>query len=265
MNSNNMDSLLEMLRGEFIDEAEDNLNAAEIMLENLRSGIVESEEAMQRIRRVAHSLKGSSGVAEFPLVTVIMHRLEDYLSDVPDLDGQHIDNVQVYLDKARQYSVISVDQKSVNTSDLVRSLPNIHQSAGDISSAGEVGKEGIDIIEVMLISNERISTKLFERELRAAGLRVTTMRSPFEALEMVVRTRPDMVLVSGVLDVMSGVDVSCALRSMPVTKDIPVAVLTSFDRDHHDLEGLRDDVDIVNKSHLKDDLLRALEHAGLIN
>ena len=52
-----------------------------------------------------------------------------------------------------------------------------------------------DIAAVEHTTRERV-LRLFERELRACGYRVASVRNPLEALAMAVKTRPDMVLAS---------------------------------------------------------------------
>lgn len=253
------DNLLETLRGEFVDEAEDNINSLELLLEAVRRDASQRKDGLTQIRRVAHSLKGSSGVASFPLVTLVMHRLEDYLSTLSDLEDIHLDHVQIYLDKAREYANLSVDQNSVSSAELARMLPSLPMHGTPDVASHISGK----IIEALMVTKEKMAARIFERELRMAGLRVSTVRDEFSAMEMIVRTRPDLVVMSAVLDdSLSGVDLACALVAMPATRDIPVCMLTSFERDHHDLRDLPEQVCLIRKSHLKEDLDEVL--SGLV-
>ena len=64
------------------------------------------------------------------------------------------------------------------------------------------------------------------RELQACGYRVNREGNSFKAMEVAAMTRPDLVIVTGVLDLLSGVDVVSAFRAMPATRDIPVALIT---------------------------------------
>ncbi len=260
--ANAYDNLLDTLRGEFVGEAEDNLNEIEILLGNLRSGVENPKEAMIKIKRPAHSLKGSSSVAEFPLVTVIMHRLEDYIAPLKEITPEHIENIQIYVDKARECSLLDCDQKSISAADLARALPK-RPSEGEAAMPAEGKAAPARTIEALMVIKEKTAGMIFERELNKSGLHVTTVRSSFEALEMIVRTQPDLVLLSGVVDVLSGVDIACALAAMPATKHIPVCLLTSFERGHQDLEGLPDAIPLVRKNHLKDDLAATLKQYKL--
>ncbi len=258
----NYDELIERLRGEFVDEAEDQFNSIDILLENLRSGSTDEAEALVKIRRVAHSLKGSAGAVDFPLVALIMHRMEDYLGDAESLNEQQLADIQVYVDKAREYSSLDVNQESIQADSLVRMLP-AQRAEGAVDGADEAIPTD-QIIEVMMVIKEKKAGMLFERELRAAGLRVTTVRNSFSALEMAVRTKPNLVIVSGVLDELSGIDVVSALHAMPKTKDTPVCLLTSFDNDHPELQGLSDTIVIIHKNHFHQDLDDILARFSLV-
>lgn len=252
------DNLLDTLRGEFMGEAEDNLNEIDILLGNLSSGVENPKEAMLKIKRPAHSLKGSSSVAEFPLVTVVMHRLEDYIGPLKEVTPKHIEDIRFYVEKAREYSDVQFDQKSISAAELARLLPKRPEEGAAAATQAPAKK-----IEALMVIKEKTAGMIFEREFNKFGMHVTTVRTSFEALEMIVRTQPDIVLLSGVVDVLSGVDIACALKAMPATKNIPVCLLTSFEKGHNELEGLPDDVPLISKNRLKDDLASALKQYKL--
>src|SRR3546814_17655773 len=83
--------------------------------------------------------------------------------------------------------------------------------------------------DVTLVLPQRSAAKVVGRELAACGYRVSTVLNPIEALELILETKPDLVITTQVMPRMSGVDLTCALAAMPATKAIPVALLTSLD------------------------------------
>ena len=114
-------------------------------------------------------------------------------------------------------------------------------------------------IQILLVGNDRTSNMIIERELMACGYRSLTLIKSSEALEMVMRTKPDMVICTAILDLLTGVDVACALASMPSTKNLPVAVLTTYDASDPQFEHLPKSVAIIGKGEkFGDDLARAL-------
>src|SRR3546814_20923481 len=92
--------------------------------------------------------------------------------------------------------------------------------------------------DVTLVLPQRSAAKVVGRELAACGYRVSTVLNPIEALELILETKPDLVITTQVMPRMSGVDLTCALAAMPATKAIPVALLTSLDPDYADLRAL---------------------------
>ena len=74
---------------------------------------------------------------------------------------------------------------------------------------------------------------------------MTTARTAWEALEFAVRARPDLIITSAVMTGVSGIDLSRAFAAMAVTEDLPMAVLTSFDKNHPELRKLPSQVAVI--------------------
>jgi CheY-like chemotaxis protein len=100
--------------------------------------------------------------------------------------------------------------------------------------------------------------------LASCGYRVTTSQRSFEALELAVRIKPDMVIASAMLDDISGVELGCALAAMESTEAIPFAVLTSFNKNHATLKKLPPNACLLKKGDsFGDNIADALEKFGI--
>src|SRR3546814_16655260 len=86
--------------------------------------------------------------------------------------------------------------------------------------------------DVTLVLPQRSAAKVVGRELAACGYRVSTVLNPIEALELILETKPALVITTQVMPRLSGVDITCALAAMPATKAIPVDLLPRIDPDH---------------------------------
>ncbi len=252
-----MQDMMARLRREFLDTAEDRLASMDEIVDGVRRGGSGSGDELPDIRRMAHSLKGMGGTFGYPLVSVIAHRLEDYLADSTSLANNITGDVQTFLDRMRDVvdGVLGADDP--RTAEIVRELP---------AKRGDFDMEGIHPldIEVMTVMPKGTATTIVERELKACGYRVVNLESPFEAIEYAVRTKPDMVMFAGVLTGLSGVDLACAFKAMPVTSGIPVTLFTSFGREHSSLRELQEDVPIIRKgATFTEDLTDALFACGL--
>tara|TARA_Y100001936_G_scaffold228767_1_gene250257 strand:- start:202 stop:441 length:240 start_codon:yes stop_codon:yes gene_type:complete len=67
--------------------------------------------------------------------------------------------------------------------------------------------------------------------LQACGYRVTPEGTPFKTIEIASMTEPSLVIATGVLYMLPGLDVTSAFRTMRATKDIPVALINANTRD----------------------------------
>ena len=255
--SNAMEEMMARLRREFLDTAEDRLATLDELVDEVRHSKPDNPERMSEFRRIAHSLKGMGGTFGYPLVSVIAHRLEDYIEAEADLHEPILADVQTFLDRMRDVvdGVFAPDDK--RTAEIVRELP-AKRAGFDVDSV-----QVLDV-EVMTVMPRGTATTIVEKELRACGYRVSNVEDPIQALEYAVRTRPDMVMASGVLPGLTGVDLACAFRAMPITKGIPVVLFTSFGREHASLSGLPAEVPIVKKGgSFSEDLANALFETGL--
>ena len=89
--------------------------------------------------------------------------------------------------------------------------------------------------------------------------------STLDALVLAGQMKPHLVIVSNVMPELSGVDFACAMRAMPSTKDIPVAMLTSEKRGSPALAGLPEEVPLLSKSgRFADDVTRVFQQLGIL-
>jgi len=106
---------------------------------------------------------------------------------------------------------------------------------------------------------------VIERELRNCGYRVSVSTSPFDALELAARTRPDLVIAAAVLDELTGAALARALRAISVTRNIPFILLTGFTVDHASAKELPAEAAVVRRDEgFGEDLATALQRFHII-
>jgi CheY-like chemotaxis protein len=243
--------------GEFLDELRDTASSLQVLLGNLRSKSVAPDEGLATLKRDASSLRSNAQALNVPLIKLVTHRLDEYLADLKVLGAGELDEIQVFVDRIDKLA----DGDPVAHADMpamVRALPA--RRTGDIDFGPIVQKN----VEVLLVVPEKAMSRIVERELAACGYRTSTVRSPFEAIETVVHTRPDMVIASMELGVLSGVDLGCALAAMPATQGIPYALFTSYSWGHAKLAGLPPRASVIRKGpQFGDDLAETLARFGI--
>jgi len=238
--------------GEFMEELRDTASALQVLLGNLRSKSVTADEGLATLKRDAGNLRSQAQALSLPLVKLVTHRLDEYVAELKSVGAAELDEIQVFIDRIEKLA----DGEEVTDADLpamVRALPA--KRTADIDF-GIIEQKNV---EVLLVVPEKAMSRIVERELAACGYRTSVVRNPFEALETVVRTKPDMVVASMELGVLTGVDLGCSLAAMPVTQGIPFAVLTSYSWGHPKLAGLPPRAALIRKGpQFGDDLAESL-------
>jgi CheY-like chemotaxis protein len=73
----------------------------------------------------------------------------------------------------------------------------------------------------------RATSNMFER----AGFEVSQAENGVEALKIINRDKPDMILLDGMMPEMTGFEVYKAVKSNPQTRDVPVILCSAADKE----------------------------------
>jgi two-component system alkaline phosphatase synthesis response regulator PhoP len=82
-------------------------------------------------------------------------------------------------------------------------------------------------VKVLVVDDEKDITALVAYHLEREGFRVIQASDGFQALEMVKRERPNLLILDLMLPQMSGLDVCRRLRKEPDTARLPILMLTA--------------------------------------
>jgi len=239
-NHQSIDQMERLIEGEFVDEVRDVCNTLDVLLGNLRSGTGRSDDGLGTLRRSFVSLEARSKGVDQPLISILAYRATDYLADIKELGPAQINDLQTFVDRMR--AVVDGDAATIEAApQLVRELPAKRAADFDIGDVKQLN------VESMVVAPDRMTQRVVSRELAACGYRVSSEKSALRALELISRTRPDFVIVSAVLDELSGIDIASALTAMPSTRNIPIALLTSYSWGHPSLHDLPTRVAIIRK------------------
>ncbi|MEJ2683595.1 MAG: response regulator [Candidatus Sulfobium sp.] len=92
--------------------------------------------------------------------------------------------------------------------------------------------------KVVVIDDEPFILMMLEDRLRSAGISVVTLREGRNALEVIRRERPDLVILDWMMPEVSGLEICASIRRDPDLKDIPIFMLTAKGEDTHERLGL---------------------------
>jgi CheY-like chemotaxis protein len=82
---------------------------------------------------------------------------------------------------------------------------------------------------VLVVDDDAMMRELLQLHLTNAGYRVSAAEDPVAAAHIIVKRKPDLVIVDVEMPYMNGYEFVAALKADPETKDIPIVFLTSRD------------------------------------
>ncbi|MCW9034084.1 MAG: hypothetical protein OQK35_01210 [Alphaproteobacteria bacterium] len=253
---NSAGDLIAGLQDDFIDEVREILEALELQIGHAQDNGESAKAFLDSAMRAAVLLQRSIASPKGELIKTIATRMQDFLAGVHGATARTFADVQKFMDVLLDIVNGEVDEEAESSS-LVRSLP---AKTGFLPEDVEVRD-----VEVMLVMPHGAATSYVEREMQQCGYRTSVVEDTLHALPMIVRVRPDFVVVSAMMPGLDGIDLVIGLASMPATRNIPFALLTSLDDDDESLKLVPKHIPVIHKSgKFGDDLADALSNVFLI-
>ena len=81
---------------------------------------------------------------------------------------------------------------------------------------------------VLIVEDNELNMKLFRDLLEAHGYQTSGTSNGYEALDLVRKTRPDLILMDIQLPQVSGLEVTRWIKDDPELRSIPVVAVTAF-------------------------------------
>lgn len=247
--------LVEELRTEAIDTVEDRLHSLSEAVADFLDGRVLSEHALATIRLEAHSLKTVAASFEMKALKVMCHRFEDYFFNMTALTPESCRDILFFVDRMAECLEAFVNGRDIDVSAMMRKLPN--------KGGFNVGDITVTDIEVMLVMEPGIATKIVTRELLECGYRMINVASTMDAIQLIPSMKPDAVIVSRVMPELTGIDLACALKAMPTTRHIPVALIATDQKEK--FKDLPESVPVLRKgANFADDVADVFVKLGIL-
>jgi len=231
------DEIEDRLRVEFVDNARDRLHSMYKTLERARAGELPETETLAILLTEANNLRGCGTAFGFPAVSMVAMRMLEYFTGLTQLGERERDDAVIFLDRLSGLVDRSEQPQLAETNTIVRKLPVRYEF--------DVADVDVHDVEIMLVTPSKVVAKKVTTELAACGFRSITIHDPIDAIGLVVRLPPDMLIASMVMDHLSGLDLIRALRAMSVTQKIPLALLTSLEPGNPALRELPPGVGVI--------------------
>jgi chemotaxis protein histidine kinase CheA len=202
----------------FIDDVVERLGSVEQMVVSFSTNLHVKPDSFELLRNV-HSIKGSAASFGFPTIALISHHLEDYIIATGNFGEAAVDGMLEHVHAIGAIVEARRDPGSEEGRRILKSLPDFHPTQNLLRSQGQK--------TVLFIGPRNIQLRLMEPEIRAGGFRLVTMSSSFQGIESAIRTRPDLILISNIIDILDGVDVARMIHAAEMTQHIPLVVVAS--------------------------------------
>src|ERR1043165_4480767 len=113
---------------------------------------------------------------------------------------------------------------------------------------------------ILVVDDQPINVQLLKRKLEREGIRITAAYTGLEALELVKKEKPDLILLDVMMPDMDGIEVCQRLQANEETRGIPVIFITARTTKESKLEGLNvGAVDYITKPIDLDETLARLQ------
>ena len=176
-----------------------------VYLEQLNQGLQQGDAEM--VRAMAHSIKGSSG----------------------NLGATNL------LQFAKEVEQLALER---HLSEITPLLSSLHQAYEAVAS--ELGNEvfledhdavshGRHVAKVLVVDDDRSTRSTLRHTLQRDGFKVEEAADGSQALLMLKRMRPDVILMDAVMPVMDGFTACSLIQEMPRGRSIPVLMITALE------------------------------------
>ncbi len=92
---------------------------------------------------------------------------------------------------------------------------------------------------VIVIDDEAFILMMIEDKLKKAGFRVITLRESVNALPVIKKEKPDLIILDWMMPELSGIELCHILKSDPETAGIPIFMLTAKGQEADEQLGLK--------------------------
>ncbi|HWA85516.1 MAG TPA: response regulator [Opitutus sp.] len=91
---------------------------------------------------------------------------------------------------------------------------------------------------ILVVDDQPINVQLLKRKLEREGIRVTAAYNGLEALDLVQKDKPDLILLDVMMPDMDGIEVCQRLQADEQTRSIPIMFITARTSKEGKIEGL---------------------------
>jgi len=239
-----VDRFVEQFRQEFIETTSERLITIDDLITSMMNGS-SSDAALSEFLRHIHSIKGQGATFDFPIISQIAHRLEDYVETAPEHSLNQLTDIQRFVDIIRKILESGVNPDEAQTQNILSSLPVTAKGFDDIETIDE--PKPIEDVQILLVMPKGTQRKIIGKELAACGFHIANAETPVDAIKYTIDHKPDIIIASRVMEQMGGREFASVLCDIKATKDCHIVIATTASRSTADLSDLPESTRVVHK------------------
>ena len=234
-----LEKALASLKTDYIEGSGDKLDGIDAIIDRMYRGEGDRGADFIDMQREIHSLKGLAGTYGFSSVSLITHRLEDYIEATRRLSNDQLRDVQKYIDRIREIFQSGVNPAEAKMDAILRALPS--------GTASLVSPQDVRNVIVLLVMPKGVQRRLIGGELASCGFELSFTESPVEAIGLALSLKPDIVVSSMELAPLTGVELGRVLKDIEATSKVAFVLTTSHEDDSRFLKSLPEGAHIIHK------------------
>jgi len=243
-NSSEVEAFIEQIKNEFIETTTERLNT----VDDLITAIMEdnnAEDALAEFLRHIHSIKGQGATFDFPTVTTVAHKLEDYVETASEHSIAQLRDIQRFVDIIRKIIEAGKDPDEAEITSILAGLPVTAKSFDEVEAFSD--QKPIQDVQMLLVMPKSTQRKIIGKELAACGFQVANVDTPVDAIKYAVDHNPDIIIASRIMQQMGGKELARVMSEIDVTKDCHIVVATSEEVSANDMDGMPPSTKVVHK------------------
>jgi len=250
-----IENILHEIRLEFIVTTSERLTVVDDLISTMIDDGSEIDDSLIEFQRHIHSIKGQGATFDFPTVSTIAHRLEDYIETAPALRNKQLLDMQIFVDVIRQIIESGDDPSESEAKKILTDLP----VTTAVSTATISAQSKLRVVRILLVMDKGTQRRIIGKELVSCGFYVSNADTPLIGIGEALAHPPNIIIVNGVMKEMSGLEFAKTMGVLKATEKCRIVVATATAFSKADLETCPKGIAIVKKgTHFSEDLTEHL-------
>ncbi len=152
----------------------------------------------------------------------------------------HVPTLETLVRRAREFRGVIPDKKNKNTGpDIIDNAGADSDILADLAEQAVLAK-GMDIL---IVTDSPVDMRILEKKLTAAGHRLTKAVDGQEALEMALKTNPQVILTDWMMPRLDGLELTRSLRQTSLAAETYMIIMTAQEGNQQLMEAFESGID----------------------